>query len=189
MTENKETSETGIFFREGRITILRPLLQRDLTDEYLGWLNNPYLNKYSSHFRVWPTTEVDQEEFYSNTKSKTHVAFAICCKKTGRHVGNCSLDGIDWVNRNAHFNVNIGVKEYRSIHFLDVLNVMADYAFNTLNLHKLSGGAEIPGILELHERLGWKKEGVLRKHLFREGEYVDLVLFSLLHEDFLARKN
>ena len=28
------------------------------------------------------------------------------------------------------------------------------------------------------------KEGVLKKHLFREGEYVDLVLFSILEEDF-----
>ena len=25
---------------------------------------------------------------------------------------------------------------------------------------------------------------VLKKHLFREGEYVDLVLFSILEEDF-----
>tara|TARA_B110000908_G_C10221795_1_gene435754 strand:+ start:829 stop:1395 length:567 start_codon:yes stop_codon:yes gene_type:complete len=184
MNINFENENDKLFFREGKITYLRPLLKSDIRPEYLAWLNNPYLNKYSSHFRTWPTTEIDLKEFYEHTKSSTHVVFAICCKKTGIHFGNCSLDGIDWINRVAQFNVNIGVKKFRGLHFIDVLKIVMDYAFNTLNLHKLTGGAEIPGILALHERMGWKKEGVLQKHLFREGEYVDLVLFSILEEDF-----
>jgi RimJ/RimL family protein N-acetyltransferase len=177
-----------LFFREGKITYLRPLLKRDLCPEYLAWLNNPDLNKYSSHFRTWPTTEKDLDDFYANTKSNHHIVFATCCNKTGKHFGNCSLDDIDWVNRNAHFNINIGIKEYRTIHFLDIFNIIAEFSFNTLNLNKLCGGAEIPGILELHERLGWKKEGVLRKHFYREGKYVDLVLFAIFKEDFLKLK-
>jgi len=184
-----DKEENKLFFREGKITYLRPLLKEDFRFEYLAWLNNPDLNKYSDHFRTWPTGEKDQEDFYLNLKSDNHVVFAICCKKTGKHFGNCSLDNIDWVNRNAHFNINIGIKKYRSLHFLDVLNIIAEYAFNTLNLNKITGGAEIPGIVELHERMGWKKEGVLKKQVFREGEYHDIVLFSHFRDDYIKRKN
>lgn len=180
-------SEKKLYFRQGKITYLRPLLKNDICIEYLSWLNNPELNKYSSHFRTWPTTEKDIDEFYDDTKSNNHIVFATCCKKTGEHFGNCSIDNIDWINRNAHFNINIGLKKYRTIHFLDILNVIAEYSFNTLNLNKLCGGAEIPGILELHKRMGWKLEGVLRKHFFREGKYVDLTLFSILKEDFIKQ--
>ena len=55
-----------LFFREGKITYLRPLLKSDLRLEYLAWLNDPNLNKYSSHFRSWPTLEKDLEDFYIN---------------------------------------------------------------------------------------------------------------------------
>ena len=177
-----------LFFREGKITYIRPLLESDIRTNYLAWLNNPNLNKYSSHFRTWPTTEKDLEDFFTNLKSNKHIVFATCCKKTGRHFGNCSLDDIDWVNRNAHFNINIGIKEFRSIHFIDLLKIIAEFSFNTLNLNKICGGAEIPGIVKLHERLGWKKEGVLRKHFYRNGEYVDLEIFSLLKENYLRVK-
>ncbi len=177
------------FFREGRITYLRPLMRSDLRPEYLAWLNNPGLTKYSARFRTWPTTEKDLDDFYgSNLKSNNHVVFAACCKKTGIHFGNVSIDDIDWVNRNAHLNVMIGIPEFRVVHYLDVMKVLMKYSFDTLNLNKLCGGAEIPGILDLHKRMGWKKEGVLRKHFLRDGKYVDVVLFAILREEYLKLK-
>ena len=184
--ENSNINNTNpCIFLEGKITYLRPLLKSDIRPEYLAWLNNPDLTKYSAHFRTWPTTEKDLEDFYSNLKGDNHVVFAACCNKTGIHFGNASIDAIDWINRNAHFNIMIGIPDFRIVHYLDVMKVLTDYAFNTLNLNKLCGGSEIPGILELHERMGWKKEGVLRKHHFREGKYVDVVQVAILREEFL----
>ena len=112
----------------------------------------------------------------------------MCCKKTGKHFGNTSLDNIDWVNRHAHHNVNIGIREFRVLHYIDVFNIILDYAFNTLNLNKISGGAEIPGVMKFQKRLGFKQEGVLRQHVYRDGKYEDVVLFSILKEEFLKLK-
>lgn len=177
-----------LFFREGKITYLRPLMEQDLRLDYLAWLNDPQLNKYSSHFRTWPTNEKDIKDFYQNTKSENHLVFAICCKKTGKHFGNCSLDNIDWVNRHAYHNVHIGVEKFRVLHYIDSFNIILDYAFNTLNLNKVSGGAEIPGVMDFQKRLGFKQEGVLRQHVFRDGKYEDVVLFSILKEEYLKLK-
>lgn len=189
MEEIFKNENEKLYFREGKITYLRPLLKSDICSEYLAWLNNPDLNKYSSHFRTWPTLEQDLEDFYSQgLKDNKNVVFAACCKKTGKHFGNCSLNNIDWINRNAQFNVNIGITKFRTIHFLDILKIIANYSFNTLNLNKITGGSEIPGILELHERMGWEKEGILKKHLFRDGEYHDIILFALFKDNYSLKQ-
>jgi RimJ/RimL family protein N-acetyltransferase len=187
--ENRSIKDENLpVFIEGKKIYLRPLLKSDIRPDYLAWLNNPELTKYSSHFRTWPTTEKDLEDFYGNLKSANHIVLAGCDKTTHTHFGNFSLDNIDWINRNAHFNAFIGIPEYRVIHYLEVLKLIMEYAFKTLNLNKLTGGTEIPGLPELHERLGWKTEGKLREQLFRDGEYVDVTLVGILRHDFLELK-
>ena len=182
------TRKKNFFFREGKISYIRPLLKSDLRTEYLAWLNDPVLNKYSSNFRSWPTLEDDLEEFYlKNIKNDNNIVFAACCKETGEHFGNHSLNNIDWINRNAAHNVNIGIPKYRSIHYIDSLNIVLDYAFNTLNLNKITGGAEIPGTMKFMSRLGYKQEGVLEKHVFRDGEYHDLTIFAIFKNDYLSK--
>ena len=186
MNEVFVNEDEKLFFREGQITYIRPLLKSDLRTMYLSWLNDPDLNKYSDHFRTWPTTEKDLEDFYNNEqKDQNNVTLAICCRKTGLHFGNHSFNNIDWINRTAQFNTNIGIKKYRSIHYIDSIKVILDYAFNTLNLNKVTGGAEIPGIMDFMKRFGFKQEGVLKNHFYRNGKYHDLVLFAIFKDDFL----
>jgi RimJ/RimL family protein N-acetyltransferase len=176
-------------FLEGKITYLRPLLKSDIRPQYLSWLNNPKLTIYSSHFRSWPTTENDLELFFSNLKKINSIVFALCCKETGVHFGNASIDEIDWINRNAHFNIMIGIEKYRVLHYLDVMDVLTKYTFNTLNLNKLCGGTEIPQLPSLHERMGWKIEGVFKDHNFRDGNYVDVVRVAIFKDDYLKTKS
>ena len=175
-----------LYFRQGKLTYLRPLLLEDLRPEYLSWLNNPELNIYSDTFRKWPTTENDLQNFYDQSiKNSNNIVLAICDKKTDKHIGNYSLNDIDWVNRRAYHSTNIGIKKYRSLHYIDSLNVLLEYAFLTLNLNKIMGGAEIPGALNTMKRFGYKKEGILKKHNYRNGEYVDVTIFAVLKNDYL----
>ncbi len=189
MNEIFENEDKKLFFREGKITFLRPLLKSDIRLEYLSWLNNPELNKYSANFRTWPTLEKDLDDFYNNNiKTRNSIVFATCCKKTGVHFGNHSLEDINWINRTAQHNVNIGIKKYRSLHYIDSLNTVLDYAFTTLNLNKITGGSEIPGTLDFMKRFGYKKEGVLKNHVYRNGKFYDIVIFAVFKDQFLKTK-
>lgn len=173
-------------FLEGSLLYLRPLLSTDIRPEYLAWVNNPKLTSYSSRFRSWPTSEKDLISVVDNLRSRTHVMFAACCKETKKHFGNASIDSIDWINRNAELNLMIGLPEFRTVHYLDLVTTLSRYAFGTLNLNKLWQGTEIPGAPQMLERLGWKIEGIFRKHNYRNGEYVDVVQTGLLREEFQA---
>lgn len=182
---NVNISHPYPIFLEGEKIYFRPFLKTDIKEEYLAWLNNPKLTLYSSTFRTWPTTEHDLAIFYNDLKSIDHVIFAVCIKENHKHIGNASIDNIDWINRRADHNMMIGDPKYRTVSYLDILQLLMKYAFQTLNLNKLCGGTEIPGITELQQRIGWKKEGILLKHNYRNGEYVDVTLMAVHKDNYL----
>lgn len=169
-------------FMHGKTMYLRPLLRRDIRPEYLAWLNNPEMTVYSS-LRNWPTSEKDLDDFFANLRGPNHVVFAGCCAKTHVHFGNFSLSHIDWVNRRAEAALMIGLPQFRTTHYVEGIQLLARYAFQILNLNKLIGGSEIPSVPPLLERLGWKREGLLRQHNYRAGAYVDVVQMALLRAD------
>lgn len=61
-----------------------------------------------------------------------------------------------------------------------------DYAFNTLQLHKLCGQALDfnEASRKFHKRLGFKKEGVLEQHHFDGQKYYDVICFGLLASEY-----
>ncbi|MGP5645272.1 UDP-4-amino-4,6-dideoxy-N-acetyl-beta-L-altrosamine N-acetyltransferase [Psychrobacter celer] len=61
-----------------------------------------------------------------------------------------------------------------------------DYAFNTLQLHKLCGQALDfnEASRKFHKRLGFKKEGVLEQHHCAGQKYYDVICFGLLASEY-----
>lgn len=65
-----------------------------------------------------------------------------------------------------------------------------NWAFNNLNIHKIylytndfNTNANF-----LYEKLGFKKEGILRKHKFKEGKLIDRNIYGLLKEDWVETR-
>ena len=64
------------------------------------------------------------------------------------------------------------------------------YAFETLNLNRvwLHAFEYNKGGLRAYEKVGFKREGVLRQDCFREGRYWDTIVMGLLREEWLERR-
>jgi RimJ/RimL family protein N-acetyltransferase len=171
-------------FLEGEKVCLRPLLKSDLNERYLAWLNNPQITLYSK-LRNFPTNEKDLEGYLEGQRSSNRVVMAVCIRQTDEHIGNVVLEDIDWIDRTAQVTILIGVKKYwGSGHFLDSFRLVHEYAFKNLNLRRLYAGSENPGVVVSLQKLGWRKEGVLKKHRFRDGGYVDVIAMAILKEDY-----
>jgi hypothetical protein len=65
------------------------------------------------------------------------------------------------------------------------LQALCDHGFNVLNLNSIWGEAfDGNPAIKMFERVGFKPEGRRRQFYFREGRYIDAILFSLLRDEY-----
>ncbi len=62
------------------------------------------------------------------------------------------------------------------------------YAFESLGTHKVSGEVLSHNKISLrfHEKLGFIKEGYFKHHILKNGTYLDVIFYSLLHDTWLS---
>ena len=67
---------------------------------------------------------------------------------------------------------------------------MLDFAFDVLRTHRLEARAAVCNARGngAMRKLGAEREGVLRHAFFRDGDYLDQVLWSILAEDWRRRQ-
>lgn len=106
----------------------------------------------------------------------------------GRHIGNIGLHRIDWRNRVATTGTLIGEKDLWGKGIgTEAKILLLHHAFQSMNLRKICSQAIAYNerSIAYSKKCGYKVEGVLRAHVFRRGEYWDLVNLAVFWEDFL----
>jgi len=171
----------------GKFIYLRPLEREDINDEYLNWMNDPVTIPYILGAR-FPVSLGDLEQYYDETrKSRDSVMFAVCDKETGVHIGNARLSHIDWINRTAVYGRLIGRAEHRRHGYgTDTLIQLLRYGFHQLGMNRLWAPvlALNEASLRSNDKVGMKREGVLREYAFVNGKFWDAVVFSMLRPEF-----
>ena len=99
----------------------------------------------------------------------------------GNAIGYCGLTNISKNNKSAEYFILIGDKQYWN-HGLGTragLEVLG-YAFGVIGLHRvwLSVSVLNYGAIRSYEKIGFKKEGVLRDGGYRNGKYYDKIIMS-----------
>ena len=69
----------------------------------------------------------------------------------------------------------------------EAASAMIDFGFNRLNLNRIEAciSPKNEASIKLIKRLGFTQEGLLRSHYFKNGVFVDSLIFSLLQEEYL----
>ena len=167
---------------------LRKLEASDL-DRTWGWINDPgvYL-KIGSHI---PVSKSAQLKWFERTDQATDkIVLAICLNDGQVHVGNVSLDNIEVRHRTARLSIFVADEAQRGKSIgTRALRLLADYAFNFLNLNRVWCKATLGNdkVVHFYQKLGFKLEGVMRQHEFVDGRYVDKAILGLLSEEFVPK--
>lgn len=173
-------------FLEGEKIFLRPLLLSDISKKYLSWLNDPQTNLYNSH-SIFPYTIEQLKDYIKGIDNKSKMVLAICDQKSGKHIGNISLQNIDWVARSAEFAILIGEKEFWGKGIGEETGkLMVQYGFNRLNLNRIHCGtsSENVGMQKLALNLGMKPEGVRIQAMYKNGKYADILEYGILKPNY-----
>lgn len=180
------TSPERIVFRKGKLCILRPYTEED-APRVTRWMNDPETTR---HLLVrFPQSLAAEREWIQKQPSRhpNDIVFAIETLD-GVHIGSMGLHRIDWIHRIATTGAVIGEAEYRGKGYgTDAKMLLLDYAFNALQLHKISSHVIDVNMQSQRysEKCGYKVEGTLRQHHFLDGAYHDEVVMAVFREDWL----
>lgn len=175
-------------FLIGHKIYLRPLEPSDLEGAYLDWLNDYEVTRFLETGRFPATTDLLQQYVEHVARAPENVMLAIVEKATGTHVGNIKLGPIQWIHRRADLGLMVGDKtRWGHGYGREAVELMLGYAFERLNLNKITLGVftDNAPALNLYEAIGFKVEGALRRHLFRDGEYRDKLVMGIFRDEYL----
>ena len=176
-------------FLDGEIIYLRPLTELDVMGNYAVWLNDKAIVQYNSHGRFPMTTDTLNNFVKSNAISNTSLGLAIIDKASNEHIGNISLQGINWIDRSAEIAFLLGEKTFwgKGVMY-EAGKLLLNHGFYTLNLHRIHCGtsSENIGMQKLAKKLGMQQEGIRREAIFKNNYYFDIIEFGMLKKEALT---
>ena len=104
---------------------------------------------------------------------------------SGAFAGYCVARNINYISKNAEVGIILSENVRGKGYFKEVSYIFYHYLFSQLNLHKLYSFV-IKGnfVLKPDKEIGFVEEGLVKEHLWQDGEYKDLVFVSLYRETF-----
>lgn len=171
---------------QGKKIYLRRLTEEDVTQEYVNWMNDPEINQYLDS-RFYVQTIESTKAFIKSVSNDRNYQFGIFDNITGKHIGNIKLGNINSHDMSADIGFLIGEKSYWGHGIAtEAIALVTEFAFKTLNLHKVWGGAYSPnvGSMKAFLKNGFEKEGVRRNQHFCNGEFVDGILFGKINDNY-----
>lgn len=161
---------------------LFPLTPEDVTERYVGWLNDPQINRYLESRFERHTLDSTRTFVADCAASSKSVLFGIRCKHMdGAHVGNIK---IETNARHGLGEVGILLGEKR-VHgrgvATEAIRLAAGVAREELHLRKLTAGcyAGNKGSERAFVKAGFAVEGVRPDHFLLDGRPENLILLGL----------
>lgn len=165
---------------------LIPFTADMITDRYLDWLADDEVNKFSRRFGQARPTSAEAHAWLRGLSAEECV-LAILDPELG-HVGNIKFGPID--RQNARADLSILVGEHGSWNRgigTEATYLASRHLFKVVGLNRVDAGSGNPAFIRMVEKLGWRREGLLRQHVRIGDRFVDWILVAQLAAEFHRR--
>ncbi|MDF2787095.1 MAG: acetyltransferase [Neobacillus sp.] len=124
--------------------------------------------------------------FQKNFYEKRSMRWGIVLKKNNKFIGTLGLNGLQLKNKKAEIGYEIHPSYWRKGYTSEAINEVLRYSYLELELNRIGAVVylENEASSNLLEKLGFKKEGVLRDYLFQNNSYHTTSMFSLLKREW-----
>jgi RimJ/RimL family protein N-acetyltransferase len=102
-------------------------------------------------------------------------------------IGSCGFFNLDQRNRSSEFGIMIGDKSnWNKGYGTEAVRLLCQHGFNTLNLNRIYLRVLENNLraIRAYEKAGFTHEGRQRQAEFRDGKYIDMLVMSMLKEEF-----
>ena len=172
-------------FLVGQKIYLRPL-EREDAPTLVAWFNDAEVTR--NLLQHLPINLRAEEQFLDKLyQNDENIGLGIAVKETDRLIGTTGLHKMDRRARQASFGIALGVKsEWGKGYGTEATALMVRYAFETLNLNRVWLHVFEDNVRgqRCYEKVGFRREGLLRQDNFREGRYHNTVVMAILREEW-----
>ena len=176
-------------YYNGEMVRLRPPEREDLP-LFVEWLSNPDLRNFVTVRYISLGLE---EKWYEGLLESTgkmppgRVHFVIEALDSAQSIGVTSLENINWCDRASEVGIIVGDQAYWGKGYgTDAMRVLLRVGFDWYNLHRiyLRVIADNERAIRSYEKCGYQHEGRMREAMFVDGEHKDVLLMSILEDEF-----
>jgi UDP-4-amino-4,6-dideoxy-N-acetyl-beta-L-altrosamine N-acetyltransferase len=165
----------------------RPIGLEDMT-RILTWRNLPEVSNYMyTDHRI---TDAEHARWFAGAMSDETKRYWVI-ELDGEPVGLANLYDIQKPHKRAYWAFYLADDRVRGKGVGSTTErFVMRHVFEDLGLDKLCCEvlASNDGVVKMHQRYGFQVDGVLRRHVIKAGERVDVVTMSLLREDWTASR-
>jgi RimJ/RimL family protein N-acetyltransferase len=135
-----------------------------------------------------PRSPEEIEKWFEDwQKSERDVSFAVRLLADDSLIALVALEDILWSHGVAWLGIGIGDREqWGKGYGREAMELALRYGFHELNLHRIQ--LTVFGYNEraiaLYEKLGFRREGVFREFMQRDGKRYDMYLYGLLRREW-----
>jgi ribosomal-protein-alanine N-acetyltransferase len=167
---------------EGKNVNLRVMEREDLP-LFAEWINN--LDFWGEFEGVPQMSRADVEKMYANLNPEGKWFFVE--KKDGSKVGSINHRP---VGKAQELGSDMLPSERGKGYCSEAAMIMVDYLFLTKDLVRIQAHADTENVASQRvlEKVGFRKEGIVRKQSFVRGEWRDTFLYSILREEWKEPK-
>jgi UDP-4-amino-4,6-dideoxy-N-acetyl-beta-L-altrosamine N-acetyltransferase len=181
--DEKNVEKGEIRMNEMKIR-LRPVTEGDL-ENIMTWRMKPEVTYFMN---TDPVLTMDmQRAWFKKIQADETCEYRIIMAE-GKDIGLIGILDIDHENRNCSWVWYIGEDDYRGKGIAKRIQLnLYDYVFYTLKMHKLYSRVLMINTHEIdnvHTVLGYLIEGVQKEFIYKNGQYIDVALFSIFERDW-----
>jgi UDP-4-amino-4,6-dideoxy-N-acetyl-beta-L-altrosamine N-acetyltransferase len=163
-------------------------VEADDVDRLFRWRSEPEVDRWM--YSLPPTLESHRAWFTAFLDDPDRKGWIIL--RDGTPCGSLTLEGLVAAQRRAQWGWYIGDAEARGRGAGRAAQALGlDKAFGEYGLQKVWSEvrAENETALKAQTWAGFRREGYLRRHAFKHGEFRDVALMSILKEEWTARRS
>ncbi|WML49215.1 GNAT family N-acetyltransferase [Neobacillus sp. PS3-34] len=153
------------------------------------------LDEVTRHYGMDKLASVEDAEhiielMQTNYVEKRGCRWGIVLKETGELIGTAGLNALMLKNKRAEIGYEIHPEHWRKGYASEALRGILEYSFTSLGLERMGAVVypENQASYQLLEKLGFQKEGMLRKYMHQNNKAHDTFVYSLLDTEWFASR-
>ncbi|MCA0969720.1 GNAT family N-acetyltransferase [Halobacillus litoralis] len=143
-------------------------------------------------FQPWGPNNEDDSKFFiaqairdREKRHRSRFVFSVILKEEDEIAGSIEMNITDW-DGVGEIGFIIHDKHWGKGYATQAVRLMLKHSFEKCELHRVAAVSDPDNVSSIRvlEKIGMKKEGILRKDLYVKGRWRDSVVYGLLKEEW-----